>query len=111
MIIWQGLGFIVAIVAVAALVLTEKSVESVFADEKYYQTHGWPKLLALALSGFIVLFIGKFLNGRKGKVVIEKDTGREVVLKSQHSFFFINVEYWGYILMILGVIFLFVTTD
>jgi hypothetical protein len=111
MIIWQGAGFIVAVIAFAMLVLTELSIESLFADEKYYQTHGWPKLLALALAGFIVLLIGKYLNRRGGKVLIEKETGKEVVLKSRHSLFFINVEYWGYILIALGVIFLFVTTD
>ena len=111
MIIWQGAGFIVAIVAFAMLVLTELSVESLFKDEKYYQAHGWPKLAALALAGVIVLLIGKYLNARGGKVLIEKETGREVLLKSRHSLFFINVEYWGYILMALGFIFLFVTTD
>lgn len=111
MIIWQGAGFIVAVVAIVMLVLTELSVESLFADEKYYQAHGWPKLVALALAGFIVLLIGKYLNGRGGKVLIEKDTGREVLMKARHSLFFINVEYWGYILIALGLISLFITTD
>lgn len=111
MIIWQGVGFVVAVMAFVMLLLTEISVESLFADEKYYQTHGWPKLIALASAGFIVLLIGKYLNRRGGKVLIEKDTGREVLMKSRHSLFFINVEYWGYILMVLGLIFLFVTTD
>lgn len=111
MIIWQGVGFIVAVVAFVMLLLTEVSVESLFGDEKYYQAHGWPKLAALAVAGLVVLLIGKYLNGRGGKVLIEKDTGREVLVKPRHSLFFINVEYWGYILVALGVIFLFVTTD
>jgi len=38
----------------------------------------------------------------------EKGTGREVLLKPSHSFFFIRMEYWGPMLFALGVIFLFV---
>ena len=111
MIIWKGAGFIVAVVAFLMLLLTEFSVEKLFADEKYYQTHGWPKLVALFIAGCIVLLIGKYLNKKEGKVLIEKDTGKEVVLKAEHSLFFINVEYWSYILFVLGFVFLFVTTD
>ena len=108
MIIWQGAGFIVAVVTVLSLVLTEFSVEALFKDETYYQRHGWPKLMALLIAGFIVLLIGKYLNKKEGKVLIEKETGKEVVLKAAHSLFFINVEYWSYILFTLGVIFFFV---
>lgn len=111
MIIWTGLGFIVAVVAFLMLVLTEFSVEAFFKDQSYYQTHGWPKLVALAVAGLIVLALGKRLNTKAGKVLIEKDTGKELILKKKHSLFFIDMEYWGYILFVLGVIFLFVKTD
>ena len=108
MIIWKGAGFIVAVVAFLMLLMTELSVEALFKDDKYYQTHGWPKLAAFFIAGWIVFFIGKYLNKKEGRVLIEKDTGKEVVLKSEHSLFFINVEYWSYILFALGVVFLFV---
>jgi hypothetical protein len=111
MIIWKGAGFIVAVVAFLMLLLTEYSVEALFADEKYYQAHGWPKLVGLFIAGCIVLLVGKYLNKKEGKVLIEKDTGKEVVVKSEHSLFFIKVEYWGYILFALGIIFLFVKSD
>ena len=111
MIIWKGAGFIVAVVAFVMLLLTELAVEAAFTDERYYQTHGWPKLVAFFISGCIVLFIGKYLNKKEGKVLIEKDTGKEVVLKAEHSLFFISVGYWGYILFALGVIFLFIKSD
>ena len=111
MIIWQGAGFIVAVVAFAMLLIMELSVEALFKDDKYYQTHGWPKLAAFFIAGLIVFFIGRYFNKKQGRVLVEKDTGREVVLKSKHSLFFINVEYWSYILFALGFVFLFVTTD
>ena len=111
MIIWEGAGFIVAVVAFLMLLLTELSVEALFNDESYYQTHGWPKLAAFFIAGLIVLFIGRYLNRKEGKVMIEKDTGKEVVFKAEHSLFFINVEYWSYILFALGVVFFFVKGD
>jgi hypothetical protein len=111
MIIWTGVGFIVAVVAFLMLVLTEFSVEALFRDESYYQSHGWPKLLAFAVAGFIVLVLGKLLNKKEGKVLIEKETGKELVLKKKHSLFFIDIEYWGYILFALGLVFLFIKTD
>ena len=91
MIIWKGAGFIVAVVAFLMLLVTEFSVEALFKDDKYYQRHGWPKLAAFFIAGWIVFFVGKYLNKKQGRVLIEKDTGKEVVLKSEHSLFFINV--------------------
>lgn len=110
MIIWNGAGFIVVIIAFLMLLLTEISVEAIFDDEDYYQAHGWPKLVAFFISGCLVLLIGRYLNKKEGKVLIEKDTGKEVILKPKHSLFFINVEYWAYILFALGIVFLFVKT-
>ena len=111
MIIWKGKGFLVAVVAFLMLLLTEFSVEALFKDGTYYQRHGWPKLVGFFIAGCIVLPIGKYLNRKEGKVLIEKDTGKEVVLKAKHSLYFIDVEYWSYILFALGVIFFFVRTD
>jgi hypothetical protein len=111
MFIWSGAGFIVAVITFLMLLLTEISVEAVFNDESYYQAHGWPKLVAFFVSGWLVLLIGRYLNKREGRVLIEKETGKEVTLKPNHSLFFINVEYWGYILFGLGIIFLFVKTE
>lgn len=111
MIIWKGAGFVVAGVAFLMLLLTELSVEALSNDAAYYQRNGWPKLVAFVLAGCIVLLISKFLIDKEAKVFIEKETGKEVVLKPEHSLFFIKVEYWGYILFALGVIFLFVKTD
>ncbi len=111
MIIWKGKGFIVAVITFLMLVLTEFSVEGLFKDETYYQTHGWPKLVAFFIAGCVVLPIGKYLNRKESKVLVEKATGKQVVLKAAHTLYFINVEYWSYILFALGVIYFFVSTD
>lgn len=108
MIIWNGLGFLVAVITFLLLLCAEYVTESLFRDESYYQAHGWPKLLAFFLAGAVVWPLGAYLNRRRGKVMIEKETGKEVLIKPKHSFFFIRMEYWGPILLVLGVVFFFV---
>jgi hypothetical protein len=108
MIIWSGLGFLVAVITFLFLLSAEYVTESLFGDESYYQDHGWPKLAAFFLAGAVVWSLGAYLNRRQGKVMVEKETGKEVLIKPNHSFFFVRMEYWGPILFALGIIFLFV---
>ncbi len=108
MVIWSGLGFLVAAITFLLLLIAECVTESLFRDESYYQAHGWPKLLAFFLAGAVIWPLGVYLNRKQGKVMIEKETGKEVLIKPNHSFFFIRMEYWGPILFALGIIFLFV---
>jgi hypothetical protein len=108
MIIWSGLGFLVAVIAFIAVLLSEYVLEAVFKDQNYYQAHGWPKLLGLWVAGAIVWFLGNYLNRKQGRTLIDKATGEEVQVKPNHALFFIRMEYWGPILLILGLIFLFI---
>ena len=108
MVIWSGLGFLVAAITFLLLLIAEYVTESAFRDESYYQAHGWPKLLAFFLAGAVISPLGAYLNRKQGKVMIEKETGKEVLIKPNHSFLFIRMEYWGPILFALGIIFLFV---
>ena len=108
MIIWKGRGFLVAVIAFACLLASEFLTERYFADDRYYQQHGWPKLAAFFLAGFIVWVITILWKDAPGRVVVDKQTGTELVLKKSHSLFFIPMKYWAPILFALGIVFLFV---
>jgi hypothetical protein len=108
MIIWSGLGFVVAIIGFGCLLLTEVITRSSFHSDTYFQTHGWPKLAALWIAAALVYAVSLWLNRAPGRVMIDKATGEEVVLKKNHSLFFIRVRYWPYILLGLGVVFFFI---
>jgi hypothetical protein len=108
MIIWSGLGFLVAVITFVCLLLTEFATESAFRDDGYYQAHGWPKLVGFIAAALIVWPLGRYLNSKKGRVLVDPDTGKQVVFKQGHMLFFIPLEYWGPILVVLGIIFLFV---
>jgi hypothetical protein len=108
MIIWSGLGIVVALIVFVCLLAVEALTETAFADSSYYQIHGWPKLLGFLLAAAAVWGLNDWLEKRPGKVVIEKDTGREIVLKPRHALFFVPMRYWPYILCALGLVFLFI---
>jgi len=42
---------------------------------------------------------------QKGRVMIDKQTGQEIVLRSNHSLFFIPVKWWPVVFAVLGVVF------
>jgi len=109
MIVWQGFGFIVAVIGFGSLVLAEYLTRT-FKDQYYYQEHGWPKLVAFWLAAGVVWLIARYYDTRPGKVMIEKDTGREIVVRRNHSLFFLPMRYWTYVFLVLGAVFLFVTT-
>jgi hypothetical protein len=108
MIIWQGFGFLVAVVGIGILALTEYAVRAITNNDFYFPSHGWPKLVGLWLAAAAVYGLARYFDSRPGKVVIEKATGREFVLRKRHSLFFVPMKYWTYILLVLGVVFLFV---
>src|SRR6266498_5431113 len=101
MIIWSGFGFLVVVFAFACSLIMSVLSNELFGSG-YYQTHAWPLALAIAIAGALTWLVGNALNQRRGKVMIEKDTGREVLLRPNHSLFFIRMHYWGPILIALA---------
>jgi hypothetical protein len=95
MIIWNGKGYLVALITFALLVGAEYGSEAVFADERYYQTHGWPLAAALLVSAVIMWFLGTYLHEAGGRVVVDKTTGREMTLGGNDSLFFIPMRFWA----------------
>jgi hypothetical protein len=103
MIIWTGRGFLVAVLVFLLSLGAEWGVESAFGDDSYYQLHAWPLALALFTSGVISWLLGNHFNNQKGRVVIDKETGQEMVIGGpNHTLFFIKMQYWGPILMLIA---------
>ena len=101
MIIWSGLGFLVFVFAFACSFAMSLFTNALFGDE-YYKTHSWPLAIAMCVAGVLTWLLGNALNRRQSKVLIEKETGREVSFRPNHSLFFVRMHYWGPILIALG---------
>jgi hypothetical protein len=101
-IIWSGWGFLVAVIVFGASLTMEIVTEAVVGDDRFYQVQAWPFALALALSGVIIWIVGKYLQARGARVVIDKATGQELTIGGRDRFFFIPMHYWGPVLIALA---------
>ena len=98
MIIWSGWGLLIILIYFVVNFIVSFLTVGMKSNE-------WTIALTFFISGVICWFLGKRLNKSSDKVYIDKETGTEVTLKkARHRLFFINMEYWGPILIILGLV-------
>ena len=103
MLIWQGLGFLVPVILMAVTAAAQWLTDS-WLGGGYYDGHGVPQLFATALAAALVTAIGLYLRGRGQRLVVDKQTGQDLVLRRRHTLFFIPMEFWGPILLAVGVV-------
>jgi len=105
-IIWQGLGFLVAVIAFGCS-LAANFLSNATAGDGYYDRHKWPLAVSLIFSAVICWFLGSYLRTRSDRIAIDKETGKEfVVNKSRHSLFFIPMHYWSPIFLVIALVLL-----
>lgn len=102
MIIWKGFGILVLVIAVLCVVIVQLIANGVTGNPQYGDTHHWVSGLALMISAIPIYFISRYFSTRPGRVVIDKATKRELVIRRTHSLFFIPMEYWAIILPLIG---------
>jgi hypothetical protein len=105
-VIWSGWGFLAGVVGFACLVVTQVALDAALHDERFYASHGWARLLSFWLAAGVMWPIGRALNRRTEHELLDPRSGRRVVVRSGggHSLFFVPVQYWWVIYLILGVI-------
>ena len=104
MIIWRGWGVLI-IVIVFASSLAANFISNAVAGPTYYDEHKWPLALSLVVSAVICWFWGLAYKNKPGRVVIDKQTGNELTLQpARPALFFIPLQYWGPILLIIAVV-------
>lgn len=95
MIVWKGAGIAVVFFLGAAMLLAS-------AAQAYM-----PAYLAFLLSfSFIaggIHFFHKWLEGRSPpRTLVDPNTGETVTLVSEHTFMFISIKWWAYIVLAIG---------
>jgi len=99
MIIWKGYGFLVLVIAIAIGAI----VSLIFG--KIGSTEDMGAAIGAIISAGIIWVVGNKLNAQtKDRAMIDKQTGQEVVLKPNHSLFFIKMQYWAFIVGGIGII-------
>ena len=101
-IVWKGAGWLVIIIGIVTCLLVNIITSAVFHQDNYFQAFLWPKVAALWVIGVTCWFLGRYLNGKPARAVIDRTTGREVYEKPYHHLMFVKMEYWGVIFFAIG---------
>ena len=99
--IWRGWGIVVVGIALAWTCVAIVLGEAIHADRA-----AGTAIAALCLipAGVMTWFVGRRMNRAATRTLIELATGREVVVRRDHSLFFLRVEWWGPIMVVVGVV-------
>jgi nitrate reductase gamma subunit len=101
-IIWKGAGGLVIIIGILACLFMNIITSALFNRNDYFQVFLWPKVAALWITGVSCWCLGRYLNGKPGRALIDKATGEEFYEKPNHHLMFIKMEYWGVIFVVIG---------
>jgi hypothetical protein len=102
MLIWSGLGFLVAVITFGSCLIANYVLDAQFG-EGFYSSHRWAVGTALLIGGIVSAGIGFVLKGRSDRFVIDEETGQRMVINnSNHSFFFIPMHWAGVIVALVG---------
>ncbi len=109
MIIWRGWGILALLIPVLLIFLLEVLaglLAGLFGADASQQISSclWP--LGWLIAAGIVWRLGRSLNQRQGRVLIDPMTHEQFVFRSDHSLFFIKMEYWAIIMLVGAIIML-----
>lgn len=104
MIIWSGLGFLAAVIIFACLLVCNLMMDSIWG-KGYYSAHYWTIAMGMLAAAPIVWWVGNLLRKRNAQIVIDKATGKEMVLdRGNHHLFFIPMHLWGPLLVAIAAV-------
>ena len=92
--------YIPFVIWIAAVLVTEHYVEKDFILRST-----WAAPLTFAISGLIVILVGRKLNSKPPRVLLDPETYEEVILEEKHTCFWIPMQYWGYLYLLLALVF------
>jgi hypothetical protein len=104
MIIWSGMGFLVAVFVFGCSLIANLITNHLSGGDQYWEQHRWPLGASLLASAALCGMVGAALRRKRGRILIDQATGQEVRLGGgNHSLFFVPMHWWGPVLAVLGV--------
>ena len=91
MIVFKGYGWLVAVTALLGIIIA-----GVLGLRDPAIVWG-----LVGFSGVADHYIGRKLNGREGRLVQDVQTGEVLELKNSHSFFWIPIQYWLWVKLVV----------
>lgn len=106
MIVWKRSGIFVPIIIMICVAIV-KGITNLIMGPDFYVDSLIAQGISTILSSTSIWFLGRALN-RNAKVVVCDSNNVEHIINNNHSFFYINFEYWA-ILNILFYIYMVVS--
>ncbi|WP_160111985.1 hypothetical protein [Aquimarina sp. AU58] len=98
MIIWSGRGILSVLMLIITLVISIKILPKEQLDYGF--------IIATYASGLFSWFFGYKWNTKPDRVVIDEKTKERIMIKRNHTLFWIKMQYWGIIFWGLGLVLL-----
>jgi len=104
MIIWTRLGFLGLLIPVLLYIAVKKFSDIFFGLGHFSsnQTMG----LAFILGAPIVWFLGKKLNSKEPRELVDPKTNERILIKERHTIFWMPMEFFAVIVCGLGIFWL-----
>jgi hypothetical protein len=96
-VIWKGKGWLVALITFICSLLAEIITQVITKDGAFYQTNPYPISIAVFISGLLTFYLANKL-----KSTVYKESKNN--FHSSHSLFFIPINYWGWILIVISIL-------
>ena len=104
MIIWNGLGFLVAVFVFGSALVCNFAFDELWG-EGYYSSHWWTIGVAMFPAALLSWVVGSLLRKRTARTLVDKETSEEIVVDfGNNRLFFIHMHLWGPILTVIGTI-------
>ena len=104
MIIWSGWGCLVPIISSLSFFIVILIVSVLPGDPENNAVFAFAT--ASFLAAFIVHLLSRKLDSVEPQRLIDPKTGKEVWIRADHTFWFISLNYWRYIFIFFGGIFM-----
>ena len=102
MVVWSGFGILVLVIPVLTVLAIQSVTDALFGAAAYRQNAQWLPSLGLLLSALAIWLLGRRLNSRGARRLLDPATGEEVILRPRHAFFFIRMECWAALLLLVA---------
>jgi len=89
------LGYLVPVVVIAVWLIARHVVNANLFEDGYYGSHTWTVSATILLTGGILYALGRMLNH-------DKEIGILYSSEDAYTFFFLPVEIWGLVAVILA---------
>jgi len=102
MIIWRGWGILTVVILALAGGLTVAAAGK--AIEAAGGNVGYAVVLGLLVAAAVNWVVGRRLNGRPARELVDVRTGERVTLRASHALFFVPMQWWSVLMLLVALV-------